>query len=141
MKMADFVSDLAGKCGISPDQARQGMAAVISLLQDKVPGDTVSSLKSAANVTEQDIAEVDARAAAPQASGGMLGTIAGMAAKYLGEGGLAAGLLTKLTALGFTPDQIATFGAVVLQNLKGRVPDEVLAQLSSLLPGKEPARA
>lgn len=138
--MADFLSEIAARCGISPEQARQGMAAVISLVKDKVPADAVSSLKSAAHVTEQDVAAVEAVPdAAPTSSGGMLGTIAGMAAKYLGEGGLAAALLGKLTALGFTPDQIASFGAVVLQQLKGQVPDEVLAQLGGLLPGKEPA--
>ena len=35
--MSDTVTDLAGKTGISPDQAQKGLGAVLEFLQNRAP--------------------------------------------------------------------------------------------------------
>jgi hypothetical protein len=133
--MADVISDLASKCGISPDLARKGLGAVLGLFKQKLPEESYAKLSAA--VPNSD-ALVEAAENAPEASSGVLGAIGGMAGKLFGGGG-AGELLGKLTKLGFSADQIGAFVPKILEFLKGKVPESVLKQVAGLLPQPQEA--
>jgi hypothetical protein len=133
--MADLISDLAGKCGISPDLARKGLGAVLGVLKGHLPEESYAKLSAAVPGSDAALA---AAQSTPEASGGVLGAIGDMAGKLFGSGGTGE-LLAKLTALGFTPDQIGTFMPKVLEFLKGKLPDSVIEQVAKLLPQPEAA--
>jgi hypothetical protein len=64
-------------------------------------------------------------------SGGLLGSLAGLAGKALGgEGGAAAALVR----LGLSQEQAEKFLPAAADLLKGRLPDDVMKQLGGLLP-------
>jgi hypothetical protein len=132
--MADVISDLANKCGISPDLARQGLGAILGVFKQKLPDESYARLSAA--VPNSD-ALVEAAENAPEQSGGVLGAIGDMAGKLFGGGGAEA--LGKLTKLGFSTEQIGAFVPKVLEFLKGKVPESVLKQVVGLLPQPEAA--
>ena len=67
--MADVISDLAGKCGISPEMARQGLGAVLSRFKKNLPAESFAKLSSAVPGSSEMLAEAES---APEASGGVL---------------------------------------------------------------------
>ena len=132
--MADVISDLAGKCGISPEMARKGLGAVLALFKDKLPDESFARLSAAVPNSDAMLEEAEAT---PESSDSVLGAISGMAGKLFGGG--TGALLGKFTQLGFSPDQIGAFAPKVLEFLKGKVPDNVLKQVAGLLPQPEEA--
>jgi hypothetical protein len=136
--MADFVAELAGKAGVSPELAGKGVGAVLALLKDRLPSGAFAQVQSA--VPNAD-ALMSAAAAKPEASGGgMLAAAAGAVGKLFGGGG-AAETTGKLAQLGFTPEQLGKFLPTLLEFFKSRLPPEVMKQLSALLPAGSPAGA
>jgi hypothetical protein len=130
--MADIISDLAAKSGLSAEQARQGMGALLNVLKDKLPADVFSKVQAAVPGSD---GLMSSAAAAPEASeGGVLGAVKGMAAKVFGGGGGAAAALAKLQAAGVSPEQGQSFLRNVLEFLKGKLPEGVMKQISALIP-------
>jgi uncharacterized protein (DUF2267 family) len=130
--MADLINDLAGKAGISPEQAKQGMGAILSTLKEQLPADSAAKLEKAVpNAQEM----MDSAKSSPEASGGdLLADAKGAISKMMGgEGGGA--LLTKLGALGLSADQLAKFLPAVIAFLKDKLPADALSKLSNLVPG------
>ena len=123
--MADFISDLAAKSGISPEQAQKGLGAVLSFLKGSLPEDAFAKVSAAVPDSDQMMAAAGPR---EEAVGGILGAVKGMAGKLLGGGALAA----RLSSLGVSPEQVQGFLPRVLEFLKGRVPDSVLKQISDV---------
>jgi hypothetical protein len=132
--MADIVSDLAEKSGIAPDQAQKGLGAVLSFLKGSVPEESFAQIRAAVPNSEQMMADAGP---AEESSGGIVGAIRGMAGKLLGGGGSA--LLTKLSSLGLSAEQIQAFIPRVMEFLKGKLPDAVVKQVSGLLPAPKEA--
>src|SRR5262245_61957465 len=130
--MTDFINSLASKSGVSPDQATKGMGAVLALLKDKLPADAYDKVAGA--VPNADSMTAAAEEATRSAGGGILETVKGMAGKLFGGGGGAAALLGSLSQLGFSADQVQSFLANVLGFLKGKLPDNVVQQISGLIP-------
>ncbi len=131
--MADIVSELAGKSGVSPDMAKKGLGAVLAFLKGKVPAETFAKVSTA--VPDADGLMASAEADKGESGGGMFGAAAGLAGKLLGGGaGGGAGLVAKLTQLGFAPEQLQGFLKNVLDFLKGKLPDNVLNQITGMLP-------
>ena len=129
--MADFISDLAAKSGVSPDLARKGVGAVLAVLKDKLPAGAFAKVQAA--VPNAD----DLAAAAPppqEGSGGVIGAISGAVGKLVGGGGGAAALMERLTQLGFSPEQLQKFLPNVLEFLKSKLPGDALKQITALLP-------
>lgn len=125
--MADIVTDLATKCGISPDLVKLGLGAILNLIQKKVSPEIFSTVTSVIPGAKDMIA---ASQSAPESSGGITGAVAGVVGKLLG--GDAAAITTKLTQLGFSPEQLQSFLPQVLEFFNGKLPDEALEQLSGL---------
>ena len=146
--MADIISDLAAKAGISPEMARKGMGAVLSVCRSKLPPDAYAQLsKSVPDANGLADASDDAAAAQPPAAAaaaadtGILGTITGAIGKMFGGGSGAIGegagvteLASKLSASGFSMDQVKAFLPQVLAFLKDKLPADALQKLSGMLP-------
>jgi hypothetical protein len=129
--MSDIVSDLAAKSGLSPDQAKKGLGAVLLFVKKSIPDDTFAQVSAAVPGSDQLMA-----AAGPheEPSGGVIESIKGLASKLFGGGGAAAALLAKLSSLGLSAEQVQSFLPRVMEFLKGRLPDSVMKQVSGLLP-------
>jgi hypothetical protein len=135
--MADSVSDLAAKAGVSPELARKGVGAVLALLKDKLPAGTFAQIQSA--LPNADSLMASAESSEGDSGGGILGAVGAAVGKLTGGGGAAA-LASRLGQLGFSPEQLEKFLPTVLEFFKSRLPADAAKQLSSLMPAGEPAR-
>ena len=130
--MADFISDLATKAGVSPDLARKGVGAILALFKDKLPAGAFAQVQSA--IPNASNLMAGAQAALQEApSGGVLGAVGDAVSKLFGGG--AAELASHLTHLGFSADQLKSFLPGVLEFLKNKLPPDVVKQVSAFLPG------
>ena len=132
--MADLISSLASKSGISVEQAKQGLGALLGFFKANLPGETFAKLTSAVPGAEGMMAGVPET----QESGGILDAVKGMAGKIFGGGASGAGaVLSKLTQLGFSAEQLHKFVPNVLAFLKSKLPGDVMKQVSALVPTGE----
>jgi uncharacterized protein (DUF2267 family) len=134
--MADAIAELARKAGVSEDQARKGLGAVLAVCKDKLPADVYSKMESA--VPDADDAVQAAEAGQEGSGGGILGAVSGLAGKLFGGGGASA-LVAKLSGLGFSADQLKEFLPKVLAFFKERLPEDAMKKVSALLPTEEAA--
>jgi hypothetical protein len=132
--MADVVSELAAKAGVSPDMARKGLGAILTLLKDKLPTNLFAQVQEAVPNANS---LMTAGEAAQETSGGIVGAVSSAIGKLVGGGG-AAEMASKLARLGFSTEQVQKFLPSVLEYLKSRLPADVTKQLSGLLPAGEP---
>jgi hypothetical protein len=133
--VADFISDLAAKAGVSPDLARKGLGAVLALFKDKLPANSFSQVLEA--VPNASNLMTDAHAALQAApSSGILGAVGEAVSKLFG--GSAAELASQFTHLGFSADQLKSFLPNVLEFLKSKLPGDILKQVTALLPTGAP---
>jgi hypothetical protein len=132
--MADLVNELAGKAGISPEQAKQGLGAILSTLKEQLPPESAAKLEKAVPNAEEMMAAAEK---GPESSGGdVLAGAKGAIGKMMGgEGGGA--LLTKLSGLGLSADQLAKFVLTVVAFLKDKLPADALSKLSNLVPTRQ----
>jgi Protein of unknown function VcgC/VcgE (DUF2780) len=130
--MADIASELASKCGISVDSAQKGLGIVLGLLKSKLPAESFSKITAAVPGAESMMSSVaDAGA---QGSSSVLGAVKGVVGKLLGGGGATDALIANFGQLGMTPDQLQSFIPKVMEFLQGKLPANLMAQISSLLP-------
>lgn len=134
--MADIVSDLAAKSGISIEQAKKGLGAVLAYIKEQVPEGTFSQVSAAVPNSDQ----IMAAAGLEQESGGILGAIKEKVGKLFGGGGTAA-LLSKLSEMGISVEQARAFAARVTEFLKDKLPESVTKQIAGLMPMPEEAPA
>jgi len=133
--MSDTITDLAGKTDISPDQAEKGLGAVLGFLQDKLPTDTFSQVRAA--VPGSDGMMAAAESDQESSGGGVLGAVTAMVGKLFGGSGTE--LVSKLSGLGFSAEQVTSFLPNVLEFLKARLPEGLMSKVSGLLPGPKEA--
>jgi len=134
--MSDIVSDLAAKSGISTEQAKQGLGAVLSYVKESLPEDAFAQVSAAVPNSDQIMAAVGPQ----EESGGIIGTIKDKVGKLFGGGGAPA-LLSKLSGLGISAEQAQAFLPRVMEFLKGKLPDSVTSQISKLFPAPQEAPA
>jgi hypothetical protein len=132
--MADFISELASKAGVSTDLAKKGVGTLLALLKDHIPAEGFSRI--AAAVPGADGMMAAAREDEGKSSGGIVGAVTSMAGKIFGGGGGAA-VVAKLTQLGFAPDQLKSFLPNVLEFFKDKLPADLMKQVSGLIPTGE----
>jgi hypothetical protein len=128
--MADFISDLASKVGISPEQAQRGLGTVLAFLKSSLPEDAFSKVESAVPGANSLMTSAEA---VKESAGGIIGAVTSMAGKLFGEGSGA--MLSKLTHIGLSADQIKSFVPRVLEFLKSKLPADVMKQVTALIPG------
>jgi hypothetical protein len=134
--MADIVSELASRCGISADTARKGLGVVFGLLKNKLPADSFNKLSDA--VPGADDMMNAAENTADESGGGVVGAVKGAIGKIFGGNGAGAAL-AKLSQIGMTPDQITNFIPKVLEYLKGKLPENILGHVKDVLPTPQEA--
>jgi hypothetical protein len=127
--MADIASELAAKCGISPEQAEKGVGAVLAYLKTSLPAETYSKLNSAVPGADDMVAK--AADTTPEPSGGVLSAVTGAIGKLFGGGG--GELASQLTGSSFSVDQVKKFLPSLLEYLKGKLPDDLYQKVSSKL--------
>jgi hypothetical protein len=132
--VADFISELASKSGISPDQARKGVGAVLALLKEKLPPGAFSRVEAAVPDADGLVADAQPAEGAP---GGLLESVAGAVGKLVGGDGGAAQLTSTLAHLGLSAEQLQKFLPTVVEFLKRRLPEDVVKKLGALLLASE----
>jgi uncharacterized protein (DUF2267 family) len=132
--MADFISDLATKAGVSPDMARKGVGAILALLKEKLPAGSFSQVLSA--IPNANNLMADAQESQEGSGGGVLGAVSAAVSKLVGGG--AAELTNRLSKLGFSAEQLERFLPKVLEFLKSKLPADVLKHASAHLPAGGP---
>jgi hypothetical protein len=130
--MADIVSELAAKCGISAEQAQKGLGAVLAFVKEKVPAETFSKISESVPNAPNMISS--AAETGKEASAGLVGAVSGLASKIFGGG--ASELVSKFSQLGLSADQIQSFLPKAIEMLKDKLPEDVKSKLSSILPVK-----
>jgi hypothetical protein len=133
--MADIASELANKCGISVDSVQKGLGAVLGLLKSKLPADSFARVSAAIPGADNMMSSL--ADTGEQASGGVLGAVKGAVGKLFGGG--TDSLLAKIGQLGIAPDKLPAFMSGIVEHLKGKVPENVLSQVSDVLPAPQEA--
>ena len=131
--MADIASELANQCGISVESAQKGLGVVLGLLKSKLPADSFSKVSAAIPGADGMMAKL--ADTGEQTSGGVLSAVKGAVGKIFGGGTDA--LVSKFGQLGMSADQIQAFIPKVLETLKGKLPENVMSQISGLLPAPQ----
>jgi hypothetical protein len=126
--MADIVSDLAAKCGISAEQAQKGMGAVLGLLKNNLSPENYAKVSAAVPNAEGLVTAVGDTGQKTQ--GGVLGAVASAVGSIFGG----KDVMSHFTQLGFSPEQLQAFVPRVLDFLKDKVPGDLMKQISGLLP-------
>lgn len=136
--MADFISDLAAKSGISPDLAGKGVGIVLALLKDKLPAGTYSQLQAAIPSSDRLMADAQQPSQGEEVPrSGIVDLVTSAAGQLFGGGG-GVELLKKLTQLGFSPEQLQKFLPNLAQGLEQKLPPDAAKQVSALIPAGEP---
>src|SRR5262245_39242984 len=80
--VADFISELAARTGVSPDLAGKGVGAVLAVLKDKLPAGVFAQVQSA--VPNADGLMAAAESSQGASGGGILGAVSGAVGKLVG---------------------------------------------------------
>lgn len=139
--MADIISDLATRTGISTEMARTGMGTILDFCKGKLSPDAYARVSTA--VPDADGMIADSRQAAQQAppppasGGGMFGGLTDAVGKLFGGGGGAGGMTeiaSKLMQSGFSIEQAKAFLPQALGFLKDKLPPDAMQKLAGMLP-------
>jgi hypothetical protein len=134
--MADLVAELASKAGVSADQARKGVGAVLEFLKSKLPNTDFSHIQKAIPGADQMIADAQKL---PASSSGLLGKMGDMAGKLFGGG--SGEMMNKLANTGMSGEQITGFLPTLFDKIKRFLPDWLVQKIESLIPGLSTATA
>jgi hypothetical protein len=131
--MADIVTSLSSRTGIDEEMVRKGLGALLTFLQKSLPPDLFGKLQAALPGAPEMLA-----ACGPDQGGtgsGLLGLVSGLAAKLLGgNAGNGAHLLSELSNVGLSAEQIEAFLPQAFDHLKEYLPAELLEQVKAALP-------
>jgi hypothetical protein len=136
--MADTITELASKCGISPDMAKKGLGTLLAALKHALPTESFAKIEAAIPGASDMVADAQEQGTAP--SGGILGAIKDMAGKLFGGGSFEA-LAAHFGQLGFSHDQIKSFIPHVVEFLESKLPPELMKHVRALLPHETSATA
>src|SRR6516162_3610484 len=134
--MADVITELAGRCGISPEMAKKGLGTLLAAFKHTLPAESFAKIEDAIPGAADMLADAEARGDSP--AGGILGAIKDMAGKLFG-GGSPAALAAHFEKMGFAPDQVNHFISRVVEFLKGKLPPDMMKHITALLPQEEGA--
>jgi hypothetical protein len=134
--MADITSEVASRCGISEETARKGLGIVLELLKSKLPAESFAKVSAA--VPEADNMMAAAAETGEQPTGGVVGVVKDALGRIFGDGSTEA-LLAKFGQLGLSPEQIQALLPKVTEFLKDKLPENVMSEISNLLPTTQEA--
>jgi hypothetical protein len=128
--MPDVIGELASKSGISIDQAKKGLGAVLAAMKGALPAESFSRVQEA--VPDAGELTADAEQSDQESSGGVLGAITSTLAKLFGGEGTTA--VAKLAQAGFSAEQLREFLPNVFEFLKAKLPADVMERIGSVIP-------
>ena len=134
--MADVITELASKSGISHALAKKGLGTLLAALQHVLPADSFAKIEGAIPGAADMLADAQAQGEAP--AGGVLGAIKDMAGKLFG-GGSPGALVAHFEKMGFAPDKVHHFISRVVEFLKDKLPPDMMKHITALLPQEEGA--
>jgi hypothetical protein len=129
--MADFLSELSTKAGIDPDQAHQGVGAVLSLLKEHLDPETFEQLKQSIPGSQGMLAAIEEKFA----GSGLMNAVKAVAARFGGGGDDRFGALEgQLAGLGLTPDKLKSLLPKLHDLVHDKLPPEVVEQIQQRFP-------
>jgi hypothetical protein len=129
--MSETIGELASKSGLSVDQAKKGLGALLASMKGNLPAESFSRLQEAVPDAGQMMA--GAEQSGQESPGGVLGAITSTVGKLFGGG--EATLTAKLTQMGFSAEQLQQFLPNALEFLKSKLPADVVERIGSLIGG------
>jgi len=131
--MADIVTSLSSRTGIDGETVRKGLGALLTFLQKNLPPDLFGKLQAALPGAPEMLAAYE-----PDQGGtgsGLLGMVSGLAGKLFGDhAGDGAHLLSDLSRIGLSAEQIEAFLPQAFEHLKAYLPAELLERVKAALP-------
>jgi hypothetical protein len=128
--MSETIRELASKSGLSIDEAKKGLGALLAAMKGILPTESFSKVQAAVPDAGQMMAGAEQSGQEP--SGGVLGAISSTVGKLFGGGDSTAA--AKLAQMGFSAEQLQQFLPNALEFLKARLPADVMERISSLIP-------
>lgn len=136
--MAEIITELANKCGISPEMAKKGLGTLLATFKHTLPAESFAKFEAAIPGAANMAA--DAQEQCETSSGGILGAIKDMAGKIFG-GGNPEALTSHFEKLGFSHDQVENFMPRVVEFLKSKLPPDLMKHVATLLPQEKTTAA
>jgi hypothetical protein len=134
--MSETIGELASKSGLSIDEAKKGLGALLGAMKGILPAESFSKVQAAVPDAGQMMAGAEQSGHEP--SGGVLGALSSTVGKLFGGGDSTAA--AKLTQMGFSAEQLQQFLPNALEFLKARLPADVMERISSLIPAAATAK-
>jgi hypothetical protein len=136
----DVISDFAARVGIDPQQAREGLAAILQAIQQAVSPETfdkiVQGIPHGPELVEQ----------AKQRGSSLFGAMADMAGQMAGMLGagersqVLANVVTRLSELGLNGEQLQKFITQSVEFFRQHLPADLVQQVSNFLQGDKSAK-
>jgi hypothetical protein len=127
--MNELIGELVSKLGVQEEQAQGGAGLIFKLAQEKLGGN-FSKVSAAVPGIKDMISSAPQAGGAAKLVGGLLGAIGGDKAKGLSD---LAGLAGGFSQLKLDSGMVAKFIPIILEFVKGKGGQEVLALLSTVL--------
>jgi hypothetical protein len=133
--MADFLTELASGAGLEPDQAHQGVGALLAMLRARMDPAAFSHVRNSIPNSDEMVSGFEDKK--QWASEGTLDAIKGMASKLLGgsEQDPNAALSSYFGSIGLSPDRLKSLLPKLHEMLASKLPPEVLDQIRQHVPG------
>jgi hypothetical protein len=132
--MSEAANALSTETGVSTDLVHKGLGAILSFLKQHLGEETFERIQAAIPDASSFLNRFES---SPEAAkgGGLLGTLADVAGKFLGgKAGDAGKLLESFGKLGFTPEQIEAFLPKALAFIQSHLPADLVQQILAKLP-------
>ncbi|WP_406698335.1 DUF2780 domain-containing protein [Singulisphaera sp. Ch08] len=131
--MADIITALSSQTGIDGEMVKKGLGALLAFLQKNLPPDLFGKLQSALPGASEMLSAHPADEGGT--SSGLMGMVSGLAGKLFGgHVGDGAHLLSDLSRVGLSADQIEKFLPQAFEQLKAFLPPELLEKVKAVLP-------
>jgi hypothetical protein len=124
--MDELIARVTAAAGLDEGMARQAIGVVLGFLNKEGPSAEVGQLLA------QIPGAQEAMAAAPQASGGLMGALGGLMG---GGGGGLMGLAGQLQGLGLDMSQIQGLGKELFAFGREHVGEDTMGQIAGAIPG------
>jgi hypothetical protein len=129
--MQELITRVAAAAGLDAGLAEKAVGIILGFLQKEGPAAEVSQMLAAMPGADQLIASA---ADAPGGSGGIMGSLMGMASSVMGGGGVMA-LGQQLMGAGLDMGQISTVGKELVAAGREQVGEETMGAIIGSIPG------
>ncbi len=132
--MSDTANALSSETGLSVDMVQKGLGAILNFLRQHLGEETFEQIQGAVPKATEFLNRFESAPAA-EGGGGLIGTLTGLASKFLGGGvGELPKLLESFGKLGFKPEQIEAFLPRALAFIRSHLPADLVQQILAKLP-------